>query len=125
MQKHFSLSCLALVLLAVCGSIALAMQGATKPAEKMTKDKCLGCHGPFEKIAKATENFKTPSEETSTPHRYVPHESTDIPECTECHIPHKLLPLPEKSTVEKPKGLDFCYNGCHHARNLQPCKNCH
>jgi|WetSurSiteA1Bulk_404760.scaffolds.fasta_scaffold47793_2 hypothetical protein len=125
MQKRFSLSFIALVVLAVFGSIALATQEAKKPAEKITKDMCLGCHGPYEKIIKATENFKTPNGDASTPHRYVPHDSKDIPECTECHVPHGLTPLPEKSTVEKPKDVQFCYDGCHHMRNLQSCKNCH
>jgi hypothetical protein len=125
MEMHRRVHIIAFVALIFFGSLALATQEAKKPPEKMDKEKCLSCHGPYEKIAKATENFKTPSEEVSTPHRYVPHDGTEIPQCTECHIQHKLDPLPEKSTVDKPKDLDFCYNGCHHMRNLQPCKNCH
>jgi hypothetical protein len=124
MQKRVSISFIASVVLAVCGSFALATQEAKQPASKVTKEQCLACHGPYEKIAKATENFKTPNEETTTPHKYIPHDSTDIPECTECHIAH-TIPLQDKSTVVKPKDLGFCYDSCHHMKNLQPCKSCH
>jgi hypothetical protein len=113
-----------LVIFSIFGSLALAMQDSKKP-EKIDKEKCLGCHGPFDKIAKATENWKAPSGETTTPHRYIPHDSEDVPECTECHMPHTLLPLPDKSAVVKPKDMEFCFNACHHAKNLQPCKTCH
>lgn len=110
---------IALCWILVFGSLALAMQDSKDTG----KDKCLGCHGPFENIAKATENWEAPSGEKTTPHRYVGHDTKDIPECIECHRPHPL-PLQDKSTLVK-ANIDFCYSGCHHAKNLQPCKNCH
>jgi hypothetical protein len=113
----------AVILLLVFGGIAPATQDA-KNSEKTDKDKCLACHGPFEKIAKATESWEAPSGEKTTPHRYVAHDTKDIPECTECHVPHPI-PLQDKSTLVKSRGVEFCYSGCHHARNLQPCKSCH
>ena len=50
-------------------------------AEKQTyAQKCLACHGSFDKLAEKTANFKAPSGETTSPHRYVPHtDKTDIP----------------------------------------------
>ena len=84
MQKRFPSIVVVSFVFVLCAGLALATQ-APKPT-KIGKDQCLACHGPFEKIAKATENFKTPAGDTSTPHRYVPHDSQDVPECTECHI---------------------------------------
>ncbi len=107
------------LLLLVFGVVVLVAQDSKDTG----KDKCLGCHGSFEKIAKATENWEAPSGEKTTPHRYVAHDTKDIPECIECHAPH---PIPPKDKSEAVKAnIDFCYSGCHHARNLQPCKNCH
>ena len=101
-------------------------QDETRKEEKQTAaKKCLACHGSYDELAGKTANYKTPSGETTTPHRYIPHdEKTEIPECTECHIPHPV-PLNDKSDVVIPTNLDYCYHGCHHANNLQPCKNCH
>jgi len=95
-------------------------------AEKQTvAQKCLACHGSFDTLAEKTVNFKAPSGETTTPHRYVPHaDKTDIPECIECHVPHPI-PLEDKSDVVTRDNLSYCYQGCHHPSNLQPCKNCH
>ncbi len=95
-------------------------------AEKQTyAQKCLACHGSFDKLAEKTASFKAPSGEITTPHRYVPHaDKTDIPECIECHVPHPI-PLEDKSDAVTRDNLSFCYQGCHHPSNLQPCKSCH
>jgi len=116
----------ALLLGALALLAAAASQDNAQSKEKQTiAQKCLACHGSFDKLATKTANFKTPSGETATPHRYVPHEEkTDIPECTECHLPHPV-PLEDKSKVVKPNDITYCFNSCHHAHNLQPCKNCH
>jgi hypothetical protein len=114
---------IALIVLLVFGGLALAMQDSQKP-DKIDKDKCLGCHGPFDKIIKATANWESPAGDKASPHKYVPHDSEDAPECTECHTPH-AIPLKDKALVVKPKDVLFCYDSCHHAKNLQPCKNCH
>jgi hypothetical protein len=105
---------------------AAASQDTAQTTEKKTvAEKCLACHGPFDKLAEKTAGFTAVSGETGTPHRYVPHaEKTDIPECTECHIPHPV-PLEDKSDAVKPDNITYCFNSCHHAHNLQPCKNCH
>ncbi|MDM7996726.1 MAG: hypothetical protein QUT30_13730 [Acidobacteriota bacterium] len=99
---------------------------AEPKAERQTvAQKCLACHGSFDKLAEKTANSKAPSGETTTPHRYVPHaDKTDIPECIECHVPHPI-PLENKSDVVTRDNLSYCYQGCHHPSNLQPCKNCH
>ncbi len=91
---------------------------------KDVKLNCLACHGPFDKLAAATADYETPSGEKTSPHKYIPHaDKNGLPECTECHRPHPV-PLEDKSTVVKAT-VEFCYTNCHHARNLQPCSNCH
>jgi hypothetical protein len=122
MEKRSFLLLFVLIALLVFGGLALATQ--EKADSKIDKEKCLGCHGPYEKIIKATAEWKAPSGETLSPHRYVPHDSQDIPQCTECHTQHEI-PLKDKSAVVKPQDVQFCFEGCHHMRNLQPCKNCH
>ena len=130
MGKKISLLLVIVALLLVFGTLTLltaaASQNSTQSTENKTvAQKCLACHGSFDKLAEKTANFKAPSGETVTPHRYVPHaEKTDIPECTECHIPHPV-PLEDKSKVVKPDNITYCFSSCHHANNLQPCKNCH
>jgi len=115
----------ALTLTMVFGILMPDMSAGPQEAAKIAKPKCLDCHGPFDKLAEKTANYKTPSDETVTPHQYVPHaDKTDIPECTECHVPHPV-PLEDKSKVVKPDKLTYCYSNCHHMSNLQPCKNCH
>ena len=100
-------------------------EGSQETETKMTASTCLACHGSFDDLAKATADYTAPSGETTTPHRYIPHDDPEgIPECTECHKPHEI-PLEDASTVEKPANVDFCYNYCHHVRTLQPCSACH
>ena len=96
----------------------------TQP-EKVEKSLCMACHGTFDDIAAATAEYTAPSGEVRTPHRYIPHaEKTEIPECVECHVPHTIPPESGEQIV-KPEKIDYCYLGCHHAQNLQPCSACH
>ena len=114
-----------LTLLFMCLTMVFGIFAFSQDSAKMDKDQCLACHGPYEKIREATAGFKTPSEETVTPHQYVPHvDKKDIPECSNCHKPHPMPPQ-DKSQVVKPKDIEWCYTSCHHAFNLQPCTNCH
>ena len=118
-----------LALLFLFGTFVLTTAAAPQEVKKIeikgVAQKCLACHGSYDKIAEATANFKASSGETVTPHQYVPHaEKTDIPDCTECHTPHPV-PLEDKSKAVKPDNVDWCYTTCHHASNLQPCKDCH
>lgn len=93
---------------------------------KTVAEKCLACHGPYDKLAEKTAGHTTAGGETVTPHQYVPHQDKkDIPECTECHLVQHPVPLKDKSEVVKPNDVGWCYASCHHASNLQPCKNCH
>jgi predicted CXXCH cytochrome family protein len=97
---------------------------AAPKAAAVSKDACLMCHGSYEKIMAVTANYKMMSGEkeiTSNPHRYVPHESKDIPECSYCHEPHPV-PLAKKEGLPKPKAT-WCY-GCHHTKDLT-CGTCH
>jgi hypothetical protein len=123
---------ISLILLASClllGVCALATGPVPKEAKqadgKIDKDKCLACHGPYDKLIEKAGQFKTPGGETVAPHQYVPHEEKkDIPECTECHTPH-TMPLEDKSTVDMPKDVKWCYATCHHQNNFQSCSGCH
>ena len=104
---------------------AAASQDDDKKVEpKTVAQKCLACHGDYDKLAEKTATFKASDGETAAPHRYIPHEEKkDIPECTECHIPHPV-PLTDKSDVVK-ANVNWCYSGCHHASTFKPCKTCH
>ena len=120
----------ALILIAFFGAFALATgmdgQGSTEEAETEEPTvACLDCHGSFDYIADKTGDFVTASGETTTPHRYIPHDDKEgIPECTACHSSH-AIPLEDVSSVVKPDNVDWCYDNCHHARNLATCSTCH
>ena len=130
MKKSSFLFLGALILLSAFGAFALAsgmaVQESTGESETDAVVKtCLACHGSYDDIATATADFTAASGETVTPHQYVSHEEKkDIPKCTECHVPHEI-PLEDVSTVVKPDNVDWCYQNCHHAYNLQPCSTCH
>lgn len=83
---------------------------------------CLGCHGPFDKLINAQIEFTTSGDETLNPHRFVPHDSKNVPQCTKCHVPH---PIPLKSTDTVPEAnVEWCFS-CHHQWTFTPCKECH
>jgi len=128
MDKRLAILLTALSLILTIGVFPIAGSSAPQAAktEKIAKEKCLACHGSYDQLREKTKGYKAQSEETVTPHQYVPHaDAQDIPECTECHTPH-TIPLTDKSTVVKPKDLDFCFQpGCHHMRNLKNCNTCH
>jgi hypothetical protein len=92
-------------------------------------NECLTCHGPFDKLVEASVKYVAPSGEKGSPHRYVPHNSKaeeDIPDCTHCHAKHALDPLPEKGSIDLSKvSVKWCYDQCHHEKNLTSCKECH
>src|SRR5450755_3341733 len=96
---------------------------------KDSKSECLGCHGPFDKLIEASAKYVAASGEKTSPHRYVPHDSKkeeDIPECTNCHTAHPVDPLPAKGSISLAKvGVQWCYDACHHEKNLTSCKKCH
>jgi hypothetical protein len=123
MGKGSTLFLIASVMLLAFGTIGLATQDSKTPA-KINKDLCLGCHGPFDKVIQADAKYKVSEEETVNPHKYVPHDGKEVPECTECHTPHAIPPK-DKSEVAKPNNVEFCFSGCHHMKNFQPCKTCH
>jgi hypothetical protein len=90
---------------------------------------CLDCHGPFDKLIEASAKYVAPSGEKTSPHRYVPHDSKlekDIPECGHCHTAHPLSPLPVKGSLDLSKvSVQWCYETCHHQKDLKSCKECH
>ncbi len=85
---------------------------------------CLKCHGPFEKLISAPPRFVAEKGEKINPHRYVPHDLKDVPECVSCHKPHSATPnAGEIAALPKP-GVKTCYE-CHHKENFASCKSCH
>ena len=97
------------------------------PANAASREACLNCHGPYDKLV-SNANYQAPSEEKITPHRYVPHSSKDskaIPECSNCHETHPV-PTTEKALSSLPKpDVQWCYTTCHHKNTFQLCKDCH
>jgi hypothetical protein len=117
----------ATLLLGMLAAAGIALDLSQKRIEtKGVAKKCLACHS-YNKIRQSTAKYKTPNDETVTPHQYVPHkekEKGDIPDCTDCHEAH-ATPLTDKSKVVKPKDITYCYTECHHMRNLTSCNTCH
>ena len=101
---------------------------ASAPTAGKTEDKCLDCHGPFNKLVAATTNYVASSGEKISPHRYVPHDSKlekDIPDCSHCHKAHSLSSLPAKGSIDLSKvSVEWCFE-CHHEKTFQSCKDCH
>jgi hypothetical protein len=105
----------------------LIVAQAVSSTAETSKEACLKCHGPFEKLATANPNYGAPSGEKITPHMYVPHNSKEdkgIPQCTNCHQPHPVPPTAGGATLAKPD-VQWCYGACHHENNFENCKKCH
>lgn len=112
-------------------TLSIAMR-ATVAAEnaKQTTAMCLGCHGPYEKLVAASEDFVTEDGEKVNPHTTVDdtilkvHESgKGIPNCETCHKPH---PQPFTTINDvAPANVEYCYLQCHHQENFTPCSECH
>jgi hypothetical protein len=58
----------------------------------------------------------------ANPHVFVPHESTTIVDCSECHDNH-AIPFVKDESARKPN-VQYCYS-CHHAETLAHCNECH
>ena len=98
--------------------------GGLLPAQTgSTVDTCLMCHGPFDKLVGATSDYAWKSGEVQSPHRYVPHDSKTIAECTYCHKPHPVPPSASDITAMAGPKPDYCYE-CHHTKTFT-CGTCH
>jgi hypothetical protein len=106
-----------------------AVAPASRPVAGQKEDKCLDCHGPFDKLIEVSAKYVAPSKEKTSPHRYVPHDSKlekDIPECSHCHTAHPVATLPAKGSIDLSKvSVQWCYDSCHHEKTLTSCKECH
>ncbi len=98
-------------------------------APSVSNDVCLGCHGPYDKVAKATAKYTLQDGSVVNPHTTIdrsaskPHTTGQgVPECTQCHTPHPV-PLASRNDVVK-ANVEYCYS-CHHQRNFMPCTQCH
>ena len=133
MGKGYLLFLTAIILILAVGTFVLTAgveaQGNGADGKEDPKEQtktCLACHGPFDELAKSTASYIMPSEEETTPHKYVPHaepSEANINYCTNCHKPH---PIPPESSEDVAKtNVDWCYTNCHHAYNFSPCSDCH
>ena len=106
------------------GGAAGPQPSSTPPKAEDVAAGCLGCHGPFEKLASAPPGFVAPSGEKVNPHLYVPHDLKEIPNCLTCHRPHSANPTPaELAALPKPT-VKTCFE-CHHKENFVSCQTCH
>ena len=79
---------------------------------KYPNELCLRCHDDYDKLVEKTKDSKA---FTTVDGKMVnPHDThKGRVECFNCHKIHK----------DKPP-IEYCY-GCHHARQLNNCKDCH
>jgi hypothetical protein len=108
-------------------SQAAGAQPSGPGSPQPSKEICLNCHGPFEKLV-ASANYLAPSGEKISPHRYVPHnakEAKAIPDCSNCHQPHPVPPPESGVTASSKADVQWCYTACHHKNTFQLCKDCH
>jgi hypothetical protein len=84
---------------------------------------CLGCHGPFEELAARTEAAFVVKGVEANPHMYVPHTSTNVFNCKNCHEVHDL-PVIAPMEIQQ-ADLGYCYLSCHHEEDFTPCISCH
>ncbi len=104
--------------------LASLFVGEILPAQTVSLvDTCLACHGPFDKLVAATSGYTWKSGEAQSPHRYVPHDSKTIAECTNCHRPHPVPPSASDITAMAKPNPQYCYE-CHHTQTFA-CGTCH
>jgi len=106
------------------GSAAGPQPPSASTEEGSAAAQCLTCHGPFEKLASALPSYVAPSGEKINPHRYVPHDLKDIPDCVSCHKPHSATPTADEIAALPKPNVKTCFE-CHHKQNFASCKSCH
>jgi hypothetical protein len=95
------------------------------PTAASGKAACLACHGSFAKLVSAPPAFQTDGFDVVTPHRFIPHESKEVPECSSCHAAHPLPPVASEIAALPKPNVNWCYSFCHHQYSFTSCKPCH
>lgn len=109
---------------AIFGQRSGQAAGPQPPSTGNASTGCLECHGPFERLSSAPPFFVAPSGEKINPHRYVPHDLKEVPDCMTCHKPHSANPsAAEIAALPKPN-VTSCFE-CHHTKTFQNCQDCH
>lgn len=105
-------------------SLTASAENTLEPPSPLSTNPCLGCHN-YNKLLALEPKFIV-KDEPVNPHRYIPHDSKEIPDCTSCHEPHSTSPLPKgPEDVDMSKvNVEMCFS-CHHLQNLTPCESCH
>ncbi len=111
----------AVLALLLAGFVSFPLQSA----ETLTKEQCLGCHGPtFDDLI--AKNVQAQSDSgVVNPHKWIPHagdEEKNATECTECHQQHAFPP--PKGYKDEMASLEPCYS-CHHNYQFKKCSECH
>lgn len=91
--------------------------------EKADTEFCLACHGPIEDLQASTADYVTEEGLNGNPHMFVPHDSTTVFACSNCHDVHEL-PVTDPGAIES-ADLNYCFAACHHEGNFEPCAACH
>jgi hypothetical protein len=96
----------------------------------LTSDVCLGCHGPYDKVVKASASYKTEKGEAVNPHTTVEDKQLHahlsgkgLVECSKCHKTHANPVVSVKDVFKA--NVNWCYLNCHHQDNFTPCGACH
>ncbi len=97
---------------------------ATTATASSSSQACLACHGPYDKIMAATASYVLPSGDKVSPHQFVPHDSTNVPDCTNCHKPHPIPPTASDIAAMQNTSPKYCTE-CHHTGNMESCAICH
>lgn len=138
MKRHYFTCILAVLTALVVGSFsfvaAASAQGSGNGAGPQAPTNsggdgnqsaaCLECHGPFEKLSSAPPFFVAPSGEKINPHRYVPHDLKEVPDCVSCHKPHSAEPTAAEIAALPKPNVTSCFE-CHHRKNFETCQHCH
>ena len=103
--------------------LALVAGGAMIAEDDSVVETCLACHSPYEDLVSASSGYVWKRGEVQSPHRFVPHTSTTIPECTLCHEQHPLPPTAADIVAMAKPNPAYCYE-CHHTEKFV-CGTCH
>ncbi len=123
MKQHYLTRLVFVFMLVLTGACFLA-PAIFAEGPQPSSAACLKCHGPFDKLSSAPPFFTAPSGEKINPHRYVPHDLKEIPDCTSCHKPHPANPTPADIAALPKPTVTSCFE-CHHKKNFQNCQDCH
>lgn len=130
--QSFMLGAVCLVLAMAAFGTSPAVRAAETGSTASSAEQCLACHGPFDKLAEKTKDWKDEFGDPVNPHVWIdkdaakPHNARQMPpDCLKCHEAHPIPPKADWKPKQKPD-VSYCY-GCHHMETFEPCgqSGCH